>query len=98
MPFLLEAKLPFERPSLDEEFKSIQMDDNSARKVKIGANLPPTVENDLIECLRDNTDLFTCSPKEMSGIDPSVVCHKLNVNPASKPVSRKRHHQSLKKA
>lgn len=107
MPFPLEAKLPFDRPTLDGEFKSIQLDDNLARKVKIGVNLPPTVENDLIGCLLANTNLFTnvyglhglfaCSPEEMPGIDPSVTCHKLNVNTEAKLVSQKRLHNLLKR-
>jgi len=63
------------------------LDDNPARKVKIGANLSRTVENNLIECWRANSDLFSCSPKEMSGIDPEA-----------RRMSQKRCHQSTKKA
>jgi hypothetical protein len=58
----LEAKLPFECPTPDGEFKSIQLD-NNPRKIKIRVNLLPMVENDLIECLQANTDLFVCSPE-----------------------------------
>ena len=62
----LETKLLSERPTPDREFKSVQLDDNPTKKVKIGANLPPTVEIDLIEYLRVKANLFACSPKEMS--------------------------------
>lgn len=87
MEFPLEAKLPFERPTTDGEFKFVQLDDNPAMKVKIGVNLPSQVEEDLIECLRANADLFACSLGEMFRIDPSFACHKLNVNPDAKFVS-----------
>jgi hypothetical protein len=67
MPFPLEAKLPFKHHTLDGEFKSVQLEENPATKLKIGANLPPPVEKDLVECLRANTDLFACSTEEMLG-------------------------------
>ena len=97
MHFPLEAKLPFELSSPDREFKFVQLDNNPAIKFKIWANLPHTVETHLVECLRANADLFV-SPKEMSGIDASVTCHKLNVNSGIKPISHKRHHQSPENA
>lgn len=92
------AKLPFEGHTPGAEFKSVQLDDNPTTMFKIGANLTPTVENDLIECLRANAELFACSSEKMLGIDPSVACHKLNVNPEAKPMSQKRRHQSPEKA
>jgi len=49
MPFPLEDKLAFEHLTPDGEFKFVQLDDKVARKIKIGAYLPPTVENDLIK-------------------------------------------------
>lgn len=67
MSFHMEAKLPFERPKPDGEFKSIQLDDNSTRKVKIRANFPPQVEEDLIECLRAKAELFAFPQKKCMG-------------------------------
>jgi len=49
MPFPLEDKLAFVHVIPDGEFKFVQLDDKAARKVKIGAYLSPTVENDLIK-------------------------------------------------
>lgn len=34
-----------------------------------------------MRCLKNNTDLFAAYPYEMLGIDPSVACHHLNVDP-----------------
>ena len=36
--------------------------------------------------LKMNQDVFAWSHKDMPRIDPSVIVHKLNVNPASSPI------------
>jgi len=73
MPFAWkQIKLPFERPTPDGEFKFVQLDDNPLRKVKNGVNLPSQVEEDIIECLWANTNLFACSLEEMPGIYPAL--------------------------
>ena len=36
----------------------------------------------MIEFLRENVDLFAWSAYEAPGIDPSFICHQLNVNPS----------------
>ena len=38
-----------------------------------------------MEFLRENVDVFTWSPYEAPGIDPSFICHQLNVNPSIIP-------------
>ena len=37
-----------------------------------------------------NQDVFAWSHKDMSGIDPSVLVHRLNMNPASSPIRQKK--------
>ena len=37
-----------------------------------------------------NQDVFAWSHKDMSGIDPSVIVHRLNMNPASSPIRQKK--------
>jgi len=81
MSFLLEAKLPFERSTPDRDLKSLMLYDNPARKVKNGANLPPLVKEELIKCLRANSNLFACSPEDVPGMYPIISFRKLNVNP-----------------
>ncbi|KAI5351707.1 hypothetical protein L3X38_004598 [Prunus dulcis] len=34
--------------------------------------------------------MFAWSPSDMPGIDPDIICHRLHVNPASKPVVQNR--------
>ena len=44
---------------------------------------------DLLKFLLDNKEVFAWTPKEMPGIDPDVMGHRLNVDPAHKPVVQK---------
>uniref|UniRef100_A0A803MT82 Uncharacterized protein n=1 Tax=Chenopodium quinoa TaxID=63459 RepID=A0A803MT82_CHEQI len=39
--------------------------------------------------LRENKDCFAWSHKDMTGIDPSIISHKLNIDPNHKPVKAK---------
>lgn len=50
------------------------------KKVKVGFQLDPGVEEELVAFLPDNHDVFSWSHEHMPGIDPSVMVHKLNVN------------------
>ena len=38
-----------------------------------------------MEFLRENVNVFAWSPYEAPGIDPSFICHQLNVNPSIIP-------------
>ena len=40
--------------------------------------------------LRMNQDVFAWSHEDVPGIDPSVIVHRLNVNPASSPIRQKK--------
>ena len=48
------------------------------------------ISQDLTGFLRINQDVFAWSHKDMPGIDPSVIVHRLNVNPASSPIRQKK--------
>ena len=39
----------------------------------------------MVEFLRENVDVFAWNPYEALGIDPSFICHQLNVNPSVIP-------------
>ncbi|KAL5555503.1 hypothetical protein UlMin_037739 [Ulmus minor] len=45
---------------------------------------------DLIIFLREHRDVFAWSHEDMPGIDPSVIVHRLNIDPNFKPVTQKR--------
>ncbi|KAM1394811.1 hypothetical protein ACFX2F_030813 [Malus domestica] len=59
---------------------------------RIGSCLSPTEKEELTAFLKENRDIFTWSPSDMLGIDSAIVCHKLHIDPAAKPVIQKRRH------
>lgn len=69
------------RAILDSEFKVILLDDNPTWLVRVGVDLSARVKKYLVEFLRANTDLFAISPHKILGIDSSMACHLLNINP-----------------
>ncbi|KAL5560631.1 hypothetical protein UlMin_036842 [Ulmus minor] len=48
-----------------------------------------TAGEDLITFLREHRDVFAWSHKDMPGIDPGVIVHRLNIDPNFKPVKQK---------
>ncbi|XP_010676986.1 uncharacterized protein LOC104892696 [Beta vulgaris subsp. vulgaris] len=58
--------------------------------VKIGAALSPDVRQQIIDFLKANADCFAWSHEDVTGIDPDVITHRLNVDPNHKPVKQKR--------
>ena len=82
-----ERKIPV-KPS--EELDMIELEDGYSEKTtRIGANLPPQMKESLIQFLKSNKDVFAWSHEDMLGINPSIISHKLNVNPSLRPVKQK---------
>uniref|UniRef100_A0A2N9EL41 RNA-directed DNA polymerase n=1 Tax=Fagus sylvatica TaxID=28930 RepID=A0A2N9EL41_FAGSY len=74
-----------------EELDTIELEDgHPERTTKIGANLPPKMKESLVQFLKSNKDVFAWSHEDMPGIDPSIISHKLNVDPSLRPVKQKR--------
>ena len=44
------------------------------------------VKKALVEFLRGNMEVFAWTYGDMPGIDPSVICHKLNVDMSMRPI------------
>ena len=44
----------------------------------------------IIKFLKGNLDVFAWTHDDMPDIDPSTICHKLNVDPSIRPVKQKR--------
>jgi hypothetical protein len=63
---------------------------DSGKKVYIGSQLPQPMKEDLVAFLRRNNDVFAWSHEDMPGIDPSIIVHKLNVDPNHCPVKQRR--------
>ncbi|XP_030946064.1 uncharacterized protein LOC115970597 [Quercus lobata] len=65
-------------------------EDNPEKCTRVGADLEEEIKKDLVQFLKKNIDVFAWSHEDMSGIDPSVITHRLNVCPSSKPVRQKK--------
>jgi hypothetical protein len=82
-----ERKTPM-KPS--EELDTIGLEDRHPKKTtRIGASLPSQIKESLIQFLKNNKDIFAWSHEDIPGINPSIISHKLNVNPSLRPVKQK---------
>ena len=74
-----------------EELEEIILDESRPeRTTRMGTLASPLIRQDLASFLRMNQDVFAWSHEDMPGIDPSVIVHKLNVNPATSPIRQKK--------
>ena len=74
-----------------EELEEISLDESRPeRTTRMGTLASPLIRQALAAFLRMNQDVFTWSHEDMPGIDPSVIVHRLNVNPASSPIRQKK--------
>jgi len=84
---LLNAKLL--RPIPDGEFELVSFGNDPSKNFKIDKDLPELVKAQLVACLRENADLIAWSAADMPGIDPSVACHQLTVDPSVSVVAQR---------
>ena len=74
-----------------EALEEIPLDEDDPEKsTRIRADLEGKIKKGLIRFLRKNIDVFAWSHEDMPGIEPSVITHRLNVHPSSKPVRQKK--------
>lgn len=74
-----------------EVLEDIFLDENDPERcTRVGADLEEKIKNDLVQFLKKNTDVFVWNHENMPGIDPSVITHRLNVCPSSKPMRQKK--------
>eukprot|EP00268_Persea_americana_P064626 TRINITY_DN8531_c0_g1_i2.p1 TRINITY_DN8531_c0_g1~~TRINITY_DN8531_c0_g1_i2.p1 ORF type:complete len:153 (-),score=34.40 TRINITY_DN8531_c0_g1_i2:2086-2544(-) len=70
-----------------EDFTEVRLDlANPDRFFLLGSQLPEPEKTELLDLLLKNKEVFAWTSYEMPGIDPAVMCHKLNVDPNQKPV------------
>ncbi|KAK3012671.1 hypothetical protein RJ639_009867 [Escallonia herrerae] len=60
---------------------------NDERQMRIGSALESGIRDQLVSFIRLNMDIFAWSAADMPGIDPSVITHRLSVDPKHKPAS-----------
>ncbi|KAM1769028.1 hypothetical protein ACFX12_046917 [Malus domestica] len=74
-----------------EELEKVSISkDYPDRMVKIGTTLSPPIRLTLISFLQENTEVFAWSCEDMPGIYPDIICHRLSIDPKTKPVRQKR--------
>ena len=78
------------RPAPSEELELIQLGDQLEHLVYIGSKLAEDIRSPLILFLEQNMEVFAWKQENMGGVDPTVITHRLNVNPSFKPVKQKR--------
>ena len=78
------------RPEPSEELEPITLDDDPEHLAYIGSKLERGLKGLLTQFLKQNKDIFAWKQADMSGIDPTVITHKLNTNPSFKPIKQKR--------
>ena len=83
--------LPFNGPADKakcEDLERVIVGDDPEKFFQIGAKLPLHKREHLVEFLRENVNVFAWNAYEAPGIDPSFICHHLNVNPSITPKSQ----------
>lgn len=58
--------------------------------MQIETQIPKKLKKKLVGFLQEFRDVFAWSHENMPGIDPSIMVHKLRVNPELTPVAQKR--------
>jgi len=70
---------------------------NPKKFTRIGTSMEEKTKQDLVQFLKKSIDVFAWSHKDMPGFDQSVITHRLNVYPSSKPVHQKKRFFALKR-
>ena len=79
------------KPKPVEDLEAVKLDETNEEKlVYVGSQLCRNVKNEIIQCLRNNADIFAWSPADMPGVDPQVISHHLNVDPKMLPIKQKK--------
>ena len=70
-----------------EVLEDITLDENNLERYTwVGASMERKTKQDLVQFLKKSVDVFAWSHEDMPDSDPSVITHRLNVYPSSKPV------------
>ncbi|BFG18249.1 hypothetical protein CerSpe_045230 [Prunus speciosa] len=80
-----------------EELETIDLsEDPSVQKpIPISVHLTTEEKENLVSLLKEFKDVFAWSYEEMPGLNPSLVCHTLNIVPGTKPVVQPRRTSTL---
>ena len=63
---------------------------NPSKVLKLGKNLTDETKQTITSFLMKSLHMFAQSHEDMVGIDPKVMCHRINIDPNHWPVCQKR--------
>ncbi|GAV67001.1 hypothetical protein CFOL_v3_10510, partial [Cephalotus follicularis] len=87
----LSGDMDPKRPRPAEDVLQVPLEaGNSERVFQVGSQLGEVEKGELITFLRSNRDVFAWSAEEVPGISPSVMVHKLSVDPARTSTKQKK--------
>lgn len=73
-----------------EDIENLQLFcDDEEKIIKVSPVLETKEQENLVQCLRVNSDVFAWSTADMLWVDLQVIIHKLNVLSKEKPVKQK---------
>ena len=68
-----------------EDLEKMVIGDTSKKFFQVGAQLPLQENEELVEFLKRNIDVFALDACDAPRIDPAFICHHLNVNSSITP-------------
>ena len=63
-----------------EDLVKITIGDDPKKFFQVGSQIPQQEREELVEFFKRNIDVFAWNTYEALGVDPSFICHHLNVN------------------
>ena len=81
-----------------EDLEEVAIGSNLEKFFRVGAQLPLQDKEELIEFLKRHIDVFAWDACDAPGIDPTFICHHLNVNPTITPKKQLPHRPSREHA
>ncbi|CAA0824955.1 Unknown protein, partial [Striga hermonthica] len=76
-----------------DKLMEVELIEGDPEKItKVGRHLTVDLQGALIALLKEFADVFAFSADDLTGIDPGVAEHRLNIDPTVKPVKQKRRH------
>ncbi|KAL0391381.1 UNVERIFIED_CONTAM: Transposon Ty3-G Gag-Pol polyprotein [Sesamum latifolium] len=86
-----KRRIEEEKLAAAEKLKDVQVVEGESEKTTlIGTAMGPRTEEELVQFLRVNSDVFAWTVHDLEGINPEVMTHKLNVNPTFQPIRQKK--------
>src|ERR1044072_5583753 len=83
-------------PQLVEETRTFVID-ALGMELKIGTSLTTQGATDLVTMLMVNQDVFAWTIGDITGLDPSLMSHKLYINPNVLPVAQRKRNMGEEK-